>query len=257
MATPGLHDGSRTVLGRQCHQDGAIGDVLVPLLQPWETEPNESICDLNIWWRGAKLVYNRERAASPVRGALCGICPVYGICHAYKACVSALYKASSHFFICLEYDCFLLDPTCTRVYQYAPLIVPERLILLCYLAHPAVQSPYHRGFRSFTVDIETSLWKERWEALRELLQDYIPATTEHLPCLAGDHVLVWYATWWLGGGSAGNRTKPVVVQDDGGNHCTRRQSGYNCGCVFCRPLAKIKFPLPVFPVYLCTPRNGK
>ena len=27
-----------------------------------------------------------------------------------------------------------------------------------------------------------------------------PPATGHLPCLVGDHVLVWYATWWLGGG---------------------------------------------------------
>ena len=59
---------------------------------------------------------NREYAASPVRGALRDICPVYGIWQAYKVCVAALYKAFSPFFICLEYDCFLMDPTATRVY---------------------------------------------------------------------------------------------------------------------------------------------
>ena len=56
------------------------------------------LCDMNKWWRVAKVVYNREHAASLVRGALRDICPVYGIWHAYKACVFALYKAFSPFF---------------------------------------------------------------------------------------------------------------------------------------------------------------
>ena len=62
-----------------------------------------------------------------------------------------------------------MDPTATRVYQYPALIVVERLILSCYLAYPALQSQFDRGFQSFTVDSETSLWKDRWEAVRELL----------------------------------------------------------------------------------------
>ena len=96
------------------------GDVLVQLLEDNLGNRNpvkELLCDMNIWWRVAKGVYNREHVASPVRGALRDICPVYGIWHAYKACVSALYKAFSPFFICVEYDCFLMDPTATRVYQ--------------------------------------------------------------------------------------------------------------------------------------------
>ena len=112
---------------------------------------------MNIWWRVAKVVYNREHVASLVRGALRDICPVYGIWHAYKACVSALYEAFSPVFICMGYDCFLMDPTATRVSQYPPLIVLERLILSCYLAYPALQSQFDRGFRGFTVDSETSL----------------------------------------------------------------------------------------------------
>ena len=136
------------------------------------------LCDMNIWWRVAKVVYNREHAASPVRGALRDICPVYGIWHAYKVCVTALYKAFSPFFICLEYDCFLMDPTATRVYQYPAPIVLERLILSCYLAYPALQSQFDRGFRSFTVDSETPLWKDRWEALRQLMQAYVRAVLQ-------------------------------------------------------------------------------
>ena len=58
------------------------------------------------------------------------------------------------------------------------LIVLERLIPSCYLAYPALQSQFNRGFQSFTVDNETSLWKERWEALRELLQAYVPAVLQ-------------------------------------------------------------------------------
>ena len=123
-------------------------------------------------------MYNREHAASPVRGALHDICCVYGIWHAYKARVSALYKAFSPFFMCLEYDCFLMDQTATRVYQYPALIVLERLILSCYLAYPAPQSQLDRGIRSFTVDSETSLWKECWEALRESLQAYVLAVLQ-------------------------------------------------------------------------------
>ena len=155
--------------------------MLVRLLQdnPGNRNPVKVLlCDMNIWWRVAKVVYNREHAASPVRGALRDICPVYGIWHAYKACVTALYKAFSPFFICLEYDCFLIYPTATRVYQYPALIVLERLILSCYLAYPALQSQFDRGFRSFTVDSETPLWKERWEALRQLLQAYVPAVLQ-------------------------------------------------------------------------------
>ena len=61
------------VMGHQCHQDGELGDVLVRLLQ--ENHGNRTpvkvlFCDMNIWWRVAKVVYNREHAASPVRGAL-------------------------------------------------------------------------------------------------------------------------------------------------------------------------------------------
>ena len=54
-----------------------------------------------------------------------------------------------------------MDATATRVYQYPPLLVLERLILSCYLAYPAPKSQLDRGFRSFTVDNETSLWQER------------------------------------------------------------------------------------------------
>ena len=106
-------------------------------------------------------MYNREHAASPVHGGLRDICPVYGTWHAYKACVTALYKAFSPFFIRMEYDCFLMAPTATRVYQYPALIVLQRLILSCYVAYLALQSQFDRGFRSFTLDSETSLWKER------------------------------------------------------------------------------------------------
>ena len=76
-----------------------LGDVLVRLLQHKPGNRNQVkvlLCD--IWWRVAKVVYNREHAASPIRGALRDICPVYGIWHAYKACVTALYKAFSPFF---------------------------------------------------------------------------------------------------------------------------------------------------------------
>ena len=140
------------------------GDVLVQLLQhnPKNRNPVKVLlCDMNIWWRVAKVVHHREHAASPVRGALRDICPVYGIWHAYKVCVTALYKAFSPFVICLEYDCFLMDPTATRVYQYPALIVLERPILSCYLAYPALQSQFDHCLRSFTVHSENSLWKER------------------------------------------------------------------------------------------------
>ena len=94
-------------------------------------------------------------------------------------CVSLLYtRLFNLFFIYLEYDCFLMDPTPTRVYQDPALIVLERLILSCYLAYPALQSQFDHGFRSFTVDSETSLWKERREALRELLQAYVPTVLQ-------------------------------------------------------------------------------
>ena len=73
-----------------------------------------------------------------------------GVCHCF---IQGFFT----FFICLEYDCFLMDPTATRVYQHPALIVLERLILSCYLAYPALQSQFDRGFRSFTVDSETPL----------------------------------------------------------------------------------------------------
>ena len=153
-----------------------LGDVLVRLLQDNFGNRNPVkvlLCDMTICWRVAKVVYNREHAGSPVRVALRDICPVYGIWHAYKACVTALYKAFSPFFICLEYDCFLMDPTATWVYQYPTPIVMERLIFSYYLAYPAVQSQFDHGFRSFTIDSEIYLCKERWEALRELLQAHV------------------------------------------------------------------------------------
>ena len=84
-------------------------------------------------------------------------CRVHWSWHAYKVCVSALYKVLSPFFICVEYDCFLMDPGATRVYQYPPLIVVERLILSCYLVYRALQSQFDRGFWTFTLHSETSL----------------------------------------------------------------------------------------------------
>ena len=36
--------------------------------------------------------------------------------------------------------------------------------------------------------------------------DELPFSTGHLPCLVGDHVVVRYATWWLGWGRSGIRT---------------------------------------------------
>ena len=158
-----------------------LGDVLVQLLQdnPGNRNPVKVLlCDMNIWWRVANVVCNREHTASLAGGALRDICPFYGIWHAYKACVTALYNAFSPFFSRLEYDCFLMDPTATRVYQYPALIVLERLILSCYLAYPALQSQFGRGFRSFTVDSETPLWKERWEPLRQSLQAYVPVVLQ-------------------------------------------------------------------------------
>ena len=140
-----------------------LGDMLVRLLQDKPGNRNQVkvlLCDMNIWWRVAKVVYNREHVASAVRGALRDICPVYGIWHAYKACAIALYKAFSPFFICPEYDCFLMDLIATRVYQYPALIFLERLIVLCYVSFPALQSQFDCGFWSFAVDSETSLWKE-------------------------------------------------------------------------------------------------
>ena len=74
------------------------------------------LCDMNMWWSVAKVVYKSEHAASPVCGALRDICPVYGIWHAYKACVTTLYKVFSPFFIRLKGDCFLMDPISTRLY---------------------------------------------------------------------------------------------------------------------------------------------
>ena len=132
--------------------------MLVRLLQdnPGNRSPVKVLlCDMNIWWRVAKGVYNREHAASPVCGALPDICPVYGIWHTYKACVSALYKAFSPSLICLEYDCFLMDPTATRVYRYPPLIALERLILSCYLVYPALQSQFDRGNNNSGVSLLT------------------------------------------------------------------------------------------------------
>ena len=127
-----------------------LGDVLVRLSQdnPGNRNPVKVLlCDMNIWWRVAKVVYNREHVASPVRGALRDICLVYGIWHGYKACVTALYMAFSPFCIRVENDCFLMDPTAIRVYQYPALIVVERLILSWYLAYHALQSQFDRGLR--------------------------------------------------------------------------------------------------------------
>ena len=158
-----------------------LGDMLVRLLQDNpgnRNRVNVLLCDMNIWWRVAKVLYHRKHAASPVRGALRDICPVYGMWHSYKVCVSASYKAFSPFFVCLEYDCFLMDPNATRVYQYPLLIVLERLIFSCYFAYPALQSQFHRGFRTFIVESETSFCKERSEALREWLKAYIPAVLQ-------------------------------------------------------------------------------
>ena len=91
--------------------------------------------------------------------------------------VSMLYTRVFHPF-CLQYDCFLMDRNAIRVYQYPALIVVARLIVSCYLAYPVPQSQFHRAFRSYTVNSATSLWKEPREALRELLQAYVPAVLQ-------------------------------------------------------------------------------
>ena len=111
-------------------------------------------------------MYNREHAASPVRvrSVTCALSMAFGT---LTRRVSVLYTRLFHLF-CLEYDCFLMDPDATRVYQYPALIDMARLIVSCYLAYPVLQYQFHRAFRSYTVNSATSLWKERWEALREL-----------------------------------------------------------------------------------------
>ena len=55
------------------------------------------LCDMNILWRVAKVVYNREHAASPVRGALRDICPVYGMARIQGVCL--LYTRLFHLFL--------------------------------------------------------------------------------------------------------------------------------------------------------------
>ena len=105
-----------------------LGDVLVRLLQdnPGNRNPvKELLCDMDIWWRVSKVVYNREHAASPVRGVLRDICPVYGIWHGLQGVCHCFIQGFFTFFFRLEYDCFLMDPTATRVYRYPALIVLE------------------------------------------------------------------------------------------------------------------------------------
>ena len=70
---------------------------LLTVAQDFNRKPRKVLL-WNIWWRVAKIVYKREHVASPIPGALRDICPVYGIWHAYKACVSALYKDFPPFF---------------------------------------------------------------------------------------------------------------------------------------------------------------
>ena len=64
--------------------------------------------------------------------------------------VSMLYTRLFHaFFIRMEYDCFLMDPSATRVYQYPHLIAVDRLLLSCSLAYPAPQSHFNRSLLEF------------------------------------------------------------------------------------------------------------
>ena len=66
-------------------QDKPVNENLIKIL----------LCGMNIYWMIAKVVYNREHATTPVRGVLRDVCPVHGIWHVYKVCVTSWYKSCS------------------------------------------------------------------------------------------------------------------------------------------------------------------
>ena len=141
--------------------------------------------DINIFWRVMKLIYHHSTAGVALRPALSGICPLFGLWHAYKQCINLTYKKFAPFFVPVEYDTYLSSPETIRAYAYPDLISKERLILGLYLGGYHVYHSVQHNRNSFTGTGEKTQWGRIWTALHSLLFEYVPALL-HLGILLRD-----------------------------------------------------------------------
>ena len=75
------------------------------------TEATAVLMNINLWWRVVKLVYLENNAKEmPIRTAMSGFVPLFGIWHAYKHCVMDAYRVFPPFLVPLEYEGYQILP---------------------------------------------------------------------------------------------------------------------------------------------------
>lgn len=112
---------------------------------------------------------------------------MFGLWHAYKACIAKVHKVFLPFIAAVESDQYLQFPDVTRVYAFPDVIVKERLMLGLYLAGLQVGAlrgtEVPRYYASDAGDDEDKrkrevLYFEQMKALKALCCSYAQTNTD-------------------------------------------------------------------------------
>ena len=133
------------------------------------------LSDVNIFYRGLKIMYGANFADQNVRGALNDVPMLFGVWHAYAHCVKRCYTVFKSFWACLEFRDMLRQPEDTVVYSYPKLVTLEHMVVAMLLARGEVRRRLEQCLQLSNADV--LVCQRRWQLtmLQRLLFDFVPA----------------------------------------------------------------------------------
>jgi len=170
------------------------------------------LCDVNIFWRIAKLLFSESYMHLDVHAALASTPLVFGVWHCYVHCVRRVWAVFRPWWMAVEYaDLLGADPAAAKCYDYPALIQLEHTVLALAVHGPAMKASIAEALRQVAATAPTtSLDIERKD--RQMLQLEMLALflTEYVPCLFLLGVEVRHCYWVSRGAWTGSLVKPLL-----------------------------------------------
>lgn len=135
------------------------------------------LVDVNLYSRCMKLMYSTTYTSLDIRSWFRSHPMHFGIWHAYKQCVHAVYNAYLPFFVYMEYEGFRTAPATTAVGNFPKLITKECMIASFLLHGNTLKGRLQQGIANMRHSTAEGAAEAvaRMTALQHLLYQYVPA----------------------------------------------------------------------------------
>jgi hypothetical protein len=165
------------------------------------------LCDVNIYWRIARIMYSMSYAEADTMYALKGHPMIFGVWHCYVHCVRRVWTVFRPWWMAVEFPELLGDaPETAKCYDYPALIQLEHTVTALAITGPALGNDITRALDSVKAEPDSRFRSHRIMLL-EMLNLFL---TQYIPCLMHLGVEVRHNYWRGRDRYSGQLVKPLL-----------------------------------------------